>query len=134
MREPHPLGQLPLGEAALFPKGLEAPGNSMSLGNDRIRCLRLHRSICKTITPLATVHDLIPTAEVAAWKVAEEVRALGCLMERIDRADGVAGRRDAERFLETVRQAERLPAPPVGPGEYRVLNGKILGGELDRRN
>ena len=52
-------------------------------------------------------------------------------MEGMDTAEGAAGRGSAERFLEIVHDAERLPAPPVGLGEYRVLNGKILGGELE---
>ncbi len=52
-------------------------------------------------------------------------------MEGMDSAEGAAGKGAAKNFLELVRDAERLPAPPVGLGEYRVLNGKILGGELE---
>ena len=52
-------------------------------------------------------------------------------MEGMDGAEGAVGKSAAEHFLEMVRDAERLPAPPVGLGEYRVLNGKILGGELE---
>jgi hypothetical protein len=36
----------------------------------------------------------------------------------------------AERFIEDITGAERSPSESVGMGEYRILRGRILGGEL----
>jgi hypothetical protein len=36
----------------------------------------------------------------------------------------------ALQFVEAVRQAARAPSESVGLGEYRVLHGSVLGGEL----
>jgi hypothetical protein len=36
----------------------------------------------------------------------------------------------AERFIERMRDAERMPSEPVGLGEYRVLKGNVVGSEL----
>lgn len=36
----------------------------------------------------------------------------------------------ALQFMEAVRQAARTPSESVGLGEYRVLHGAVLGGEL----
>ena len=36
----------------------------------------------------------------------------------------------APQFVEAVRQAARTPSESVGLGEYRVLHGSVLGGEL----
>jgi len=36
----------------------------------------------------------------------------------------------AEAFLEAMRNANRTPSESVGSGEYRILDGTVLGGEL----
>ncbi len=36
----------------------------------------------------------------------------------------------ARRFLESVRDAERVSAPSVGCGTYSILTGAVIGGEL----
>ena len=40
------------------------------------------------------------------------------------------GMAEAEAFVESMRRAERAPSEPVGMGEYRILRGTALGGEL----
>ena len=37
---------------------------------------------------------------------------------------------DAERFMAALGEAERVPSLSVGTGDYRILRGKVLGGEL----
>jgi len=37
---------------------------------------------------------------------------------------------DAEEFVQAFRRAERVPSDSVGSGEYRILRGLVLGGEL----
>jgi hypothetical protein len=37
---------------------------------------------------------------------------------------------DAERFMTALGEAERVPSLSVGSGDYRILRGKVLGGEL----
>jgi hypothetical protein len=59
------------------------------------------------------------------------------LPQSLDRAGG-SGRDEepavcppaAMRFLEDVRQADRVPAPTVGRGVYSVLTKTVIGGEL----
>ena len=36
----------------------------------------------------------------------------------------------AERFMQASQTAERVPSESVGSGEYRILRGPVLGGEL----
>jgi hypothetical protein len=40
------------------------------------------------------------------------------------------GEKTAAPFLERVKRATRTRAPTVGRGEYRVLSGRVMGGEL----
>jgi hypothetical protein len=37
---------------------------------------------------------------------------------------------DAERLLGALQDAGRIPSESVGAGEYRILRGRVLGGEL----
>ena len=36
----------------------------------------------------------------------------------------------AQEFLDRARGASRTPAPTVGRGQWRVLSGSVIGGEL----
>ena len=40
----------------------------------------------------------------------------------------------AEAFVEAARATERTPSESVGLGEYRILRGEALGGELAHEN
>ncbi len=40
------------------------------------------------------------------------------------------GEAEALRFVGLLREARRVPSETVGMGEYRVLQGRVLGGEL----
>jgi len=40
------------------------------------------------------------------------------------------GEKTAAPFMERVKRATRTRAPTVGRGEYRVLSGRVMGGEL----
>lgn len=37
---------------------------------------------------------------------------------------------DARRWFQALQKAERIPSESVGAGEYRILRGNVLGGEL----
>ena len=47
-----------------------------------------------------------------------------------DQAPSRAWSGRAQRFMDRVMQAERVPAPTVGAGAYRVLTKTVVGGEL----
>jgi hypothetical protein len=51
-------------------------------------------------------------------------------MEGRGRGSGQPGEPDPSRFLEASRTARRTPSESVGVGEYRILDGSALGGEL----
>lgn len=36
----------------------------------------------------------------------------------------------AERFIQEMKDAQRIPSESVGMGEYRILRGNVIGGEL----
>lgn len=61
----------------------------------------------------------------------------GYLLDALDRAAGQpmapaapADGAVAQRYLDLVRAAARVPAPTVGKGTYAVLAGAVIGGEL----
>ncbi len=57
----------------------------------------------------------------------------GYIMDALcDRGDGGSGPGEeaALAFVDRVRKARRVPSGSVGAGEYRVLRGEVLGGEL----
>ena len=41
---------------------------------------------------------------------------------------------EAELLMEGLGAAERVPSRSVGAGEYRILRGRVLGGELIQEN
>jgi hypothetical protein len=56
----------------------------------------------------------------------------GYVMDALGAAPGgspVSAER-AQGFLDSVREAKRSPSPSVGAGEYAVLSGRVVGGEL----
>jgi hypothetical protein len=57
----------------------------------------------------------------------------GYLMDALEAGSGAHGpppSAEAESYFDAVRNAERAPSESVGMGDYRVLRGSVLGGEL----
>jgi hypothetical protein len=52
------------------------------------------------------------------------------LGSREGRGPGPISAARAERFVDAARKAERRPSESVGLGDYRILRGSALGGEL----
>lgn len=48
----------------------------------------------------------------------------------LDDADAPVQQSEAEKFIEDTRSANRTRSESVGSGEYRILDGSVLGGEL----
>lgn len=61
----------------------------------------------------------------------------GYVMDALEAGPGGRGpgpRSEAEAFVDAVLMAERAPSESVGMGEYRILRGSVLGGELADRD
>ncbi|NJD08985.1 MAG: hypothetical protein FIB01_00585 [Gemmatimonadetes bacterium] len=97
--------------------GFLAFAGQQPLGLDLIGCHRLYERL----------HERLLRGYIMdALEHASDVPAAGARSARRPRASAGA----AAAYLDAVRHAERTPAPTTGKGQYCVLRGLVIGGEL----